>query len=122
MNVNRRRFIAAMMLLGAGCVDKQNSAPAKISKNSQPSSTAIPTNSLPATKPAIEPTKALRITDTPPVVTKEAMAQPTRTPQQNLPDKPLAPAIESDTWLNTQPLQWNELRGKVVMIEFWTFG
>lgn len=50
------------------------------------------------------------------------MAQPTQTPQQNLPDKPLAPAIESDTWLNTQPLQWNELRGKVVMIEFWTFG
>ena len=32
-----------------------------------------------------------------------------------------APAIVSNTWLNTQPLDWNALRGQVVLVEFWTF-
>ena len=39
-----------------------------------------------------------------------------------LPDGPVAPAIESATWINTKPLVWNSLRGQVVMVEFWTFG
>ena len=33
-----------------------------------------------------------------------------------------APEIHNDTWLNSQPLHLEELRGKVVMVEFWTFG
>lgn len=33
-----------------------------------------------------------------------------------------APAIVSDTWLNTGAVQWSDLRGKVVLVEFWTFG
>ncbi len=35
---------------------------------------------------------------------------------------PLAPDIVSDTWLNSPALVPEELRGKVVVIEFWTFG
>jgi hypothetical protein len=27
-----------------------------------------------------------------------------------------------DTWLNTKPLQWSDLRGRVVVVHFWTFG
>jgi thiol-disulfide isomerase/thioredoxin len=39
------------------------------------------------------------------------------------PAGPLAPAITSDIWLNTSgPVFWDSLRGKVVMVEFWTFG
>lgn len=33
-----------------------------------------------------------------------------------------APEITNDTWLNSAPLQLQDLRGKVVMVEFWTFG
>ena len=33
-----------------------------------------------------------------------------------------APEISSSTWINSEPLKMEELRGKVVMVEFWTFG
>lgn len=39
-----------------------------------------------------------------------------------LPAGPLAPAIQSDTWLNTAPIAWQRLRGTVTMVEFWTLG
>ncbi len=33
-----------------------------------------------------------------------------------------APEISNEIWLNSEPLRLAELRGKVVMVEFWTFG
>jgi hypothetical protein len=39
-----------------------------------------------------------------------------------LPDGPIAPLIQSSQWINTKPLVWSSLRGKVVMVEFWTYG
>lgn len=33
-----------------------------------------------------------------------------------------APDIANPTWLNSAPLRMSDLRGKVVMVEFWTFG
>lgn len=33
-----------------------------------------------------------------------------------------APDIISQTWLNSAPLHLKDLKGKVVMVEFWTFG
>lgn len=33
-----------------------------------------------------------------------------------------APEIANVTWLNSAPLRMADLRGKVVMVEFWTFG
>jgi thiol-disulfide isomerase/thioredoxin len=39
-----------------------------------------------------------------------------------LPEGPVAPLIQSDQWINTEPLAWEVLRGQVVMIEFWTYG
>lgn len=33
-----------------------------------------------------------------------------------------APSITNDIWLNTAPLGDDDLKGKVVMVEFWTFG
>jgi len=47
------------------------------------------------------------------------------TPQvfkSSLPMGPSAPDIVSDTWLNSAPLAPADLRGKVVLVEFWTFG
>ncbi len=33
----------------------------------------------------------------------------------------VAPEIRGDIWINTPPLNWADLRGKVVLVEFWTF-
>ena len=33
-----------------------------------------------------------------------------------------APDIASQTWLNSGPIRLSDLKGKVVMVEFWTFG
>ena len=41
----------------------------------------------------------------------------------SLPDLGLAPELENTTWLNVDaPLRLADLRGKVVIVEMWTFG
>ncbi len=36
--------------------------------------------------------------------------------------QPLAPEIRAEKWLNSEPLDKGMLRGKVVLVEFWTLG
>jgi len=33
-----------------------------------------------------------------------------------------APELHNEVWLNSEPVSLDDLRGKVVMVEFWTFG
>jgi len=33
-----------------------------------------------------------------------------------------APELVSSAWINSPPLTLAELRGKVVLVDFWTFG
>ena len=33
-----------------------------------------------------------------------------------------APEIRADAWLNTAPLGPKSLQGKVVLVDFWTYG
>ena len=41
----------------------------------------------------------------------------------SLPDLGSAPELTNDTWLNVDsPLRLADLRGKVVLIDMWTFG
>lgn len=37
-------------------------------------------------------------------------------------DSPTAPDFASGTWINSNPLTLKGLRGRVVLVEFWTFG
>ena len=37
-------------------------------------------------------------------------------------EAPAAPEIASGRWINSEPLTLNSLRGRVVLIEFWTFA
>src|SRR5271170_3367296 len=37
------------------------------------------------------------------------------------PSGPLAALLSSRQWLNTQPLRAEDLRGKVVLVNFWTY-
>jgi hypothetical protein len=48
-----------------------------------------------------------------------ATVRPQATP---LPTGPKAPAINNTVWLNTEPLTPDQLNGRVVLIDFWTFG
>jgi hypothetical protein len=46
--------------------------------------------------------------------------EPTATP---LPDLGVAPELENEVWLNVDaPLRLANLRGKVVLLDMWTFG
>jgi len=33
-----------------------------------------------------------------------------------------APELASGAWINSQPLTMQALRGRVVLVDFWTFG
>ena len=39
----------------------------------------------------------------------------------NLPQRGIAPEFDNQTWINSEPLQLAQLRGKVVLVDFWTF-
>jgi hypothetical protein len=44
-------------------------------------------------------------------------------PRADLPDEGEAPELTNETWLNTDaPLRLADLRGKVVLLDMWTFG
>jgi thiol-disulfide isomerase/thioredoxin len=38
-----------------------------------------------------------------------------------LPQKGVAPEFDNQTWINSEPLRLTQLRGKVVLVDFWTF-
>jgi hypothetical protein len=38
------------------------------------------------------------------------------------PHGPRAPELRAERWINSSPLTSSQLRGKVVAVEFWTFG
>ena len=33
-----------------------------------------------------------------------------------------APEVTGERWINSEPLSMTKLRGRVVLVEFWTFG
>ena len=58
------------------------------------------------------------------VIASGTVVPPTRAPiQVDLPDMGEAPEILNDTWVNTDvPVTLASVQGKVVLLEFWTFG
>lgn len=64
----------------------------------------------PTNKPTIQPTN-------------EATSNPTNEPKLSLPDLGEAPEIGNEIWINSDaPVTLAASQGKVVLLEFWTFG
>lgn len=79
--------------------------------------TACTTTDLPTNQPTNQPTNSP--TSQP---THEPTSEPER-PSLDLPDLGEAPEILNETWVNTDtPVTLAASRGKVVLLEFWTFG
>lgn len=75
-----------------------------------------------ATPTAAAPLPAATAQTSAPVVGATA-AQPTAVPQPTAPGGPPAPGFEGGgEWLNSEPLTLAGLRGKVVLVDFWTYG
>ncbi len=53
----------------------------------------------------------------------QALAAVGATPKGSLPDYGVAPPLHADgAWINTRPLTLAQLRGKVVLVDFWTYS
>ncbi len=81
-----------------------------------PPETVLPVSStFTPEPPPLQPSQA-------PLPTHTAQATPTEV-RAYLPDQGAAPELENETWLNTeQPLHLADLRGRVVILDMWTFN
>jgi cytochrome c biogenesis protein CcdA/thiol-disulfide isomerase/thioredoxin len=53
----------------------------------------------------------------------QALAAVGKTPKGSLPDYGIAPPLHLDgAWINSHPLTLTQLRGKVVLVDFWTYS
>ena len=105
----RKWILAGLTLFLAGCVGLSGTQPAPGSSGAgetpptettpEPLPTEITSEPLPTASPLPEPVEA------------------------DLPVLGEAPELENELWLNTdEPLRLADLRGKVVLLDMWTFG
>jgi len=80
----------------------------------------------PVEKQLLERLKPMAPTSAPPVAEQRPVmvpAQARTTPRLVLPDEGAVPPLTGAVaWLNSPPLTAEQLRGKVVLVDFWTFG
>lgn len=92
----------------------------------EPAVEVIPVEEAAAVEEAVvteaPPTAEVIVTEAPAV--EEVIVEETQ-PEENadwLPELGPAAEIDNDVWINSPPLTMAELKGKVVLVEFWTFG
>lgn len=115
--VSKRAILLVATLVLVACVDDYDEASvaALLAKP-----TAEPATAQPATRDRLMSTETAAQT---PLPSASAEPEATLSPTELFPDLGLAPEIENELWLNTdRPLNLATLRGKVVLVEFWTFG
>lgn len=116
-------FALAFLVFGACSSDPApaTSVPGTSPSIVSPTPTAPPQSSLPVASPTSTPEPPLPVASlTPTLQPSLPSASPIAT---SPPDLGLAPDFANDVWINTdEPLTLDKLRGKVVLVEFWTFG
>ena len=123
-------LLAGLALLAAACGGDPTSTPAPTATSAeqqQPETgsggEATPSGSTDAGEPtsdAPEPTAQEPATDS---GDSQATAEPSPTPRPDaVADGPVAPQLAGISgWINTEPFNLDELRGKVVLVDFWTY-
>ncbi len=123
----RAALLAAAVMLAAACGGDSTAGPAPTAtgvQSPQPADgVATPTV---ATDAGVSPTDSPAPTSAQP--TGESPATPTEAHQSATPTPravaagPIAPQLVGITgWINTEPFNLDDLRGKVVLIDFWTY-
>lgn len=106
LHLSQRIIWSAIALLLAACtIPPPPPLPPQLTLPSSQTLPVLPTDALPAGS------------DNPVSLTPEQ--------QQLLAGLPMlgtAPALQTEIWLNSEPLHLADLQGKVVMVEFWTYG
>jgi thiol-disulfide isomerase/thioredoxin len=112
--MSRRTFLGTLLTLGlVACGAQQNAQPLQ---QSEQAGTGVSERQVVASETALSPTNQ------PPT---SVPAEPTPLPPTAvpLPDGPVAPELEGGgAWINSEPLTLAGLRGKVVLVNFWTYG
>ncbi len=125
-------MIAAAVLLAVACGGgdpTSTPAPTATSAEQQQPDTggsggeatpAAETDAGATTADAPEPTPAEPLTES---EAATATAQPSATPKpRTVADGPVAPQLAGITgWINTEPFNLDDLRGQVVLVDFWTY-
>ena len=116
-------LLALALLLVAACSSERPESTSVAT--SVPAPTAMPTA---APAPTSAPTQAPAATSTPaqtPAITATPVPTPTTpepTPNPTSPAGPLAPElVGTQEWVNSDPLTIEGLRGKIVLVDFWTY-
>ena len=131
-NLNRRRFLGMLAAVPAGaallsaCSDifgQKDSTSQSAGQAAAPTPNNLSTTSAATTTAATASatTVASVATVNPTTAAPVTTVAPTK-PAVNLPVKGTAPDFSNTVWINSEPLTLAALRGKVVMMEFWTFG
>ncbi len=101
-------LVAMLILAGCGTVAQET-------RQSNAADTAAQSQTTPSVKP--EATAIAAVTPLPPTPAPTATLALTPTPANPAPE-----LIGGGNWLNSEPLTLAELRGQVVLIDFWTYG
>lgn len=103
--MNRRRLLAglAAMALSTGAC------------------TALPAVTPSASRPASD-TAAATPGPVNPALVNPAPVNPSTALAVQLPNRGPAPELTNEIWINSPPLRLEDLRGQVVIVEFWTYG
>ena len=86
---------------------------------------SVPATATPAETPAVAEAPEPAVQEPAAPAPAPALTGPTEEQARllaSLPAKGLAPELVNEVWLNSEPLKLADLRGKVVIVEFWTFG
>jgi hypothetical protein len=71
--------------------------------------------------PAVEATVAVA-SATPTAAADDGLTPEQRQVLTSLPSLGPAPELRNEVWLNSEPLRLAELRGRVVLLDMWTYG